>query len=82
MDTAATAPGVIGAAKTAYVTPSDVEQLLGCSQSRAYKAIRDVNSYAKKNGLFVFPQGRANKYTFSEKFGIPIEIINSVINKE
>ena len=75
-----TAPGVIRVIPRAYVLPSDVMQLLGCEKSRAYKAIRDVNNYAKNKGEFVFPPGRANKYTFSERFGIPLEFIDSVID--
>lgn len=82
MEALKTAPGVIGISTRVYILPKDVMQLLGCQANRAYQAIREVNSYAKKNGKFTFPQGRANKYMFSERFGIPLEIIDEVISKE
>lgn len=79
MGALATAPGVIGAAKITYITAMDVMELLGCRENKAYQAIREVNMYAKSQGKFAYGQGKANKYMFAEKYGIPIEIVNSVI---
>ena len=78
------APGVLGAAMTTYVTAADVMKLLGCKQNKAYQTIREVNNVAKEGGQFAYGQGKANKYIFAEKFGIPIDVVNAVIddNKE
>lgn len=79
MDSLATAPGVVGTAKITYITVSDVMKLLGCKENKAYQSIREVNRFAKSQGKFAYGQGKANKYMFAEKFGIPIEVVNSVI---
>lgn len=79
MGSLATAPGVIGAAKITYITAFDVMKLLGCKENKAYQTIREVNKFAKSQGKFAYGQGKANKYMFAEKFGIPIEIVNSII---
>ena len=72
--------GVSNAAATiTYITSADVQHLLGCKDNKAYQAIREVNSEARKRGLFAYGQGKASKYLFSEKFGIPIEVVNAVI---
>ena len=75
------APGVLGAAMTTYVTAADVMKLLGCKQNKAYQTIREVNNVAKEGGQFAYGQGKANKYIFAEKFGIPIDVVNAVIDK-
>lgn len=79
MGTMATAPGVLGAALTTYITAADVMKLLGCKQNKAYQAIREVNRIAKEDGQFAYGQGKASKYIFAEMFGIPIDVINAVI---
>lgn len=79
MSTLATAPGVLGAALTTYITAADVMKLLGCRQNKAYQTIRELNKAAKEDGQFAYGQGKASKYIFAEKFGIPMDVINSVI---
>lgn len=76
----ATAPGVLGAAMTTYVTAADVMKLLGCKENKAYQTIREINNAAEKSGQFAYVRGKANKYIFSEKFGIPMDVINAVID--
>lgn len=74
--------GVSNAAATiTYITAIDVMQLLGCKDNKAYQTIREVNTEARKRGLFAYGQGKASKYLFSEKFGIPIEVVNAVIGQ-
>lgn len=81
MTTVATAPGVLGAALTTYITVADVMKLLGCKQNKAYQAIREVNKVAKECGQFAYGQGKASKYIFAEKFGIPMDVVNAVISQ-
>lgn len=81
MEALVTAPGVLGAATTTYVTVFDVMKLLGCRENKGYQTIREVNKFAKERGQFAYGQGKANKYIFAEKFGIPIEVINAVIEE-
>ena len=81
MGTLATAPGVLGAALTTYVTVDDVMDLLGCKISNAYKTIRAVNEFARKNDKFAYDAGKASKYVFSDRFGIPMDVIDAVIEK-
>lgn len=79
MDSLATAPGVLGAALTTYITADDVMKLLGCKQNKAYQTIREVNKAAREEGQFAYGQGKASKYIFAEKFGIPMDVVNAVI---
>lgn len=79
MGALATAPGVLCAALTTYITVADVMKLIGCKENKAYQIIRAVNQLAKKEGLFEYGQGKANKYLFADKFGIPIEVVDSII---
>ena len=81
MNTMATAPGVLGAALTTYITAADVMKLLGCKQNKAYQAIREINKVAREDGQFTYGQGKASKYIFAEKFGIPMDVVNAVIEK-
>lgn len=81
MSTLSTAPGVLGAAMTTYITVTDVMKLLGCKENKAYQTIREVNGEAKKKGQFAYGQGKASKYIFSEKFGIPMDVVNAVIDQ-
>lgn len=81
MEAVTAAPGVLGAAMTTYVTAADVMKLLGCKENKAYKTIREVNMVAKKDGQFAYGQGKASKYIFAEKFGIPMDVVNAVIDK-
>ena len=73
------APGIIQKAPRLFITQEDVARLLGCGKSIAYQTIHEVNEYAKKKGNHPFPAGRANKYLFSDIYGIPIEEVNMVI---
>lgn len=84
MGTLAMAPGVISAAVTTYVTAPDVKCLLGCMDNKAYETIREINKLAKEKGLCAYGKGKASKYIFAEKYGIPINVIDSIIdqNKE
>lgn len=79
MGALATAPGVLGAALTTYVTAADVMKLIGCKDNKDYQIIREVNQMAKKAGKLAYGQGKANKYLFADKFGIPIEVVDSII---
>lgn len=81
MDALATAPGVLGAAMTTYVTAADVMKLLGCKHNKAYQIIREINKAAKDDGQFAYGQGKASKYIFAEKFGIPMDVVNAIIDK-
>lgn len=81
MTALATAPGVLGAALTTYITAADVMKLLGCKENKAYQTIREINKMAKEDGQFAYGQGKASKYIFAEKFGIPMEVVNAVIEK-
>lgn len=78
------APGVLGPAAITYVTVWDVMQLLGCKENKAYQTIRAVNKTAEDGGYFAYGQGKASKYIFAEKFGIPMDVVDAVIrsNKE
>ncbi len=77
----ATAPGVLGASVTTYVTAVDVMELLGCRENKAYQAIREINKTARDGGQFAYGRGKANKYMFAEKFGIPLDVVNAVISR-
>lgn len=76
------APGVLGASITTYVTVNDVVCLLGCGDSKAYQAIKEVNRAATEEGKLSYGQGKANKYLFAEKFGIPLDVVDAVIEQE
>lgn len=80
MQALATAPGVLGSATTTYVTAADVMKLLGCRQNKAYETIRKVNRAAEGEGKLPYGQGKASKYFFSEQYGIPLDVINAVID--
>lgn len=82
MNALVTAPGVVRKSTRIFVTPGDVAALLGCRKSKAYDIVREVNELAKKKGNHPFPTGKANKYLFSDTFGIPIEDVDRVINEE
>lgn len=84
MQALATAPGVLSAATTTYVTSSDVMMLLGCKHNKAYQTIREVNNAAREAGMMTYGQGKASKYLFSERYGIPLEVVDAIIgmNKE
>lgn len=76
-----TAPGVVMKSERIFVTQGDVAALLGCGKSKAYDIVRDVNKSAKEKGLHPFTAGKANKYLFSDIFGIPIEDVDRVIRE-
>ncbi|TGY90884.1 hypothetical protein E5329_23900 [Petralouisia muris] len=79
MNAVLSAPGVLGAATITYVTAKDVMWLLGCKENKAYKTIREINQIAKEEGQLAYSQGKASKYIFSDKFRIPMEVVDSVI---
>lgn len=81
MGTLAMAPGVISAAVTTYVTAPDVKCLLGCMDNKAYETIREINEISKKKGLLPYGAGKASKYIFAERFGIPVDVIDAVIEQ-
>lgn len=64
-----------------YITVADVMKLLGCKENKAYQTIREVNQVAKADGQFAYGQGKASKYIFAEKFGIPMDVVDAVIEK-
>ncbi len=76
-----TAPGVVGVVVRAYVVVDDVMQLLGCKKSLAYKTIKKINAQEEKAGRYAFPGAKANKYSFADSFGIPVEFVDAVIRK-
>ncbi len=78
----ATAPGVLRASVTTYVTAADVMELLGCKENKAYQTIREINRAATDSGQFAYGRGKANKYIFAEKFGIPLDVVNAVIDRD
>lgn len=80
MGSLATAPGVLGAAHTTYITAADVMTLLGCKVNTAYKRIREVNDIAEKKGYRRYTQGKASKYLFAECYGIPEDVIDEIID--
>lgn len=82
MGALAGAPGVIRKSTRLFVTPEDVAAILGCKATKAYNIVREVNQQAEEKGYHPFPAGRANKYFFSDAFGIPIEEVDNVINGE
>ncbi len=79
MGTLASAPGVLGASVTTYVTAKDVMSLLGCRDNKAYEIIREINSVALESGKMAYVQGKASKYIFADKFGIPMDAVDAVI---
>lgn len=81
MGTLATAPGVISASVTTYVTAPDVKCLLGCKDNKAYETIREINKIAREKGFLPYGLGKASKYIFSERFGIPVDVIDTVIEQ-
>lgn len=74
--------GVVGKPKRIFVTSEDVMKLFGCKKSCAGKMIQETNEDAKKRGEHAFPSGKANKYTFSKFFGIPLSDIENVMVEE
>ncbi len=67
-------------AEKVYVTLENVEFLMGCKHATASKILKDVNEYAAEKGYHSFPSGKANKYLFAERYGIPQEVVNAAIN--
>lgn len=53
--------------KTFYYTVKDVSELLGVSESFAYKVIRELNVVLKENG-YIAISGRIPKAFFNERF--------------
>lgn len=77
----ATAPGVLRAATTTYVTVADVMKLLGCKDNKAYQTIRAINKLAVEAGKMAYEQGKASKYIFAEQFVIPMDVVDAVIEE-
>lgn len=66
---------------TTYITAVDVMKLLGCKENKAYQTIRIVNKIAEEQGHLAYGQGKASKYIFAERYGIPMDVVNAVIDK-
>lgn len=64
-----------------FITGKDVMELLGCKSSKAYKVIEDVNRNAIERGMKAFPAGKANKYIFSEMYGVPVSDIDQIVKE-
>lgn len=75
----AAARGAIVPPKRLFVTANDVMKLLGCKNSYAAKVLREINTEAQETGMHAFPAGKANKYLFAEKFGIPLDDLEKVM---
>lgn len=73
--------GVLDKPKRLFVTSSDVMKLLGCKSSYAGKVLKEINDEAKESGMHAFPSGKANKYIFAEKFGIPLDDIDRAMSE-
>lgn len=78
----ATLTGVLGKPKRLFVNSEDVMKLLGCKKSYAGQVLKEINTEARKTGMHAFPAGKANKYLFAEKFGIPLADIENVMIEE
>lgn len=81
MGALAAAPGVLRAATTTYVTVKSVMKLLGCKENKAYETIREINRLAEEAGMLAYERGKASKYIFAEKFGIPMDVVDAVIEE-
>lgn len=62
-----------------YVNCADVMKIIGCSKSKAYNIIKEVNAYSIKMKKLAFPSGKANKYLFCELYGISAEDVDKVL---
>lgn len=52
--------------KTVFYTAKDVAELIGCSSSKAYQIINDLNTELKKGGYIVI-RGKVPIAYFNEK---------------
>lgn len=76
----AASPGVVKIAARLFVTNEDVMKLFGCGRSKAYRIVQEVNAHAKEMGKRPLPAGKANKYLFSDLYGIPVDEIEKIIS--
>ena len=51
-----------------FLTVKDVQKILHCCQSRAYKVIRDLNKELEREGQ-LYIAGRISAKRFKERFG-------------
>lgn len=54
--------------KQLFLRVADVQQILRCSQSKAYQVIQQLNKELKKEGQLVLA-GRISAKKFNERFG-------------
>lgn len=73
------AVGVVGRPKRLFITASDVMAIFDCKKSCASDIVRKINKEAESRGQKAFPAGKANKYLFSEVYGIEVADIDKVI---
>lgn len=52
-----------------FIGASEVQEIVGCSKSRAYQFIRQMNKELEAKGLLTFPGRVPRRYVF-ERFGI------------
>lgn len=51
----------------AFITVAEIQNVLGVSESKAYRIVRSLNSELKKEGFLVL-QGRVSRQYFNERF--------------
>ena len=52
-----------------FIGASEVKEIVGCSKSRAYQFIQQMNKELEAKGLLTFPGRVPRRYVF-ERFGI------------
>lgn len=52
-----------------FIGVSEVQEIVGCSKSRAYQFIQQMNKELEAKGLLTFPGRVPRRYVF-ERFGI------------
>ena len=52
-----------------FIGASEVQEIVGCSKSRAYQFIQQMNKELEAKGLLTFPGRVPRRYAF-ERFGI------------
>ena len=69
MGSLATAPGVIGAARSYYIKADEVMEYLDCKENKAYEVIRGLRKELVSAGRLYpgLPQGKVPKKYFKER---------------
>lgn len=57
------------AAESVFIGQQEICEIVGCSKSRAYKYIRQMNEELEKKGYLTFP-GRVPRRYFMERFAL------------